>query len=332
MRLLILGGTMFLGRHIVDVAQERGHEVTLFHRGKTNPDLYPDVERILGDRTSDLGLLAGREWDAVIDTCGYHPREVRASAEELRDHVGHYTFVSTISVFSDVSKPGVNEESPVATIPDDDVESATVTGETYGPLKALCEQAAEAAMPGRVANIRPGLIVGPWDPSDRFTYWPARFARGGEVLAPAPREQAVQIIDGRDLAAFCVDAAEQRLSGVYNATGPDRVLTLGEVLDACAVAAATDASVTYVDTDFLDEQDVGMWMEMPLVVWGDEHDGFNAVNVSKAVAAGLRFRPVADTVRDTLTWFQSQPERPWRAGIDPEKEAKVLAAWHATEG
>lgn len=326
MRLLILGGTLFLGRHTVDVARDRGHDVTLFHRGRTNPELFPDVEHILGDRTEDVSALAGREWDAVIDTCGYLPRDVRAAAKLLAPAVAHYTFVSTISVYDDASfGPGADESAPVGTL--DDPEHATLTNETYGPLKAVCEQEAEAALPGRVANVRPGLIVGPHDPSDRFTYWPARIDRGGEVLAPAPAEQPVQVVDARDLAAFLLDCAEQRIAGVFNATGPSQRLSLGEVLDACRAASGSAASVTYVDTAFLDEHGVGPWMEMPLAIWGDDANGLNEVDVRKAIAAGLAFRPIAEIVADTLAWHRTRPDAPLRAGITPEREAEVLAAW-----
>ena len=182
MNLLILGGTVFLGRHLVEAALARGHAVTLFNRGQHNPDLFPEVERLRGDRDGDLQALEGRRWDAVVDTCGYVPRVVRASAEMLAPNVDHYTFISSISVYADTSKPGIDEQAPVGTL--DDPTTEEVTGESYGPLKALCEQAAEAAMPGRVLNIRPGLIVGPHDPTDRFTYWVRRVAEGGEVLAP----------------------------------------------------------------------------------------------------------------------------------------------------
>ncbi len=208
MKLLVLGGTVFLGRHLVEAATARGHSVTLFNRGQHNPELYPEVEKLRGDRDSDLSALQGRRWDAVIDTCGYLPRAVRASAELLADAVDHYTFISSISVYADFHTPAMDESAPVGTLADETVEE--VTGETYGPLKALCEQAAERALPGRVLNIRPGLIVGPHDPTDRFTYWPVRVARGGEVLAPGRPHVPVQVIDGRDLAEWTVRMVEAR--------------------------------------------------------------------------------------------------------------------------
>jgi 2'-hydroxyisoflavone reductase len=330
MRLLIIGGTMFLGRHVVEAATARGHDVTLFHRGKTNPDVFPAVERIIGDRTTDLSGLAGGEWDAIIDTCGYHPRDVRASAQLLASRVGHYIFVSTISVYGELTKPGADESTPVDDSIDDP-EAATVSNETYGPLKALCERAAEDALPGRVANVRPGLIVGPFDPSDRFTYWPVRVARGGEVLAPAPPDRSVQVIDGRDLADWLVTVAERRIVGVFNATGPATQLALGQVLDACNDVARSGATVTWVPTEFLAEHDVTPWIDMPLALWGGG-EGLNEVDVSRAIAAGLTFRPLADTIGATLDWYASVDDRPLRAGITAEREAEVLAAWHAASG
>src|SRR6478672_8232941 len=225
MRLLVLGGTQFLGRHLVEVALREGDAVTIFHRGRTNPDLFAgQVERISGDRDGGLDALAGGEWDAVVDTCGYVPRVVAASARALADRCGHYTFVSTESVYGDVGEPGLDESAPVAVL--DDPATEVVDGETYGGLKALCEEAAEAAMPGRVLNVRPGLIVGPHDPSDRFTYWPRRLARGGEVLAPGSAEGLVQVIDARDLAEWAVRMVEGGKTGVYNATGPENPLTM----------------------------------------------------------------------------------------------------------
>lgn len=327
MKLLLLGGTAFLGRHLVDAAQARGHEVTLFNRGQRNPDLYPELEKLRGDRENDLTALQGRRFDAVIDTCGYVPRVVRASAELLADAVDHYTFISTISVFADVSKPGVDESGAVGKLEDETTEE--VTNESYGPLKALCEQAAEQAMPGRVLVIRPGLIVGPYDPTDRFTYWPHRVAQGGEVLAPGRPEHGVQFIDARDLAEWTVRMVEAKQTGVYNATGPDYVLTMGQVLETCKTESGSDARFTWVDEQRLLDAGAAPWMEVPL--WIPESDpdsgGFDKINCNKAFAAGLTFRPLAVTVRDTLAWDATRPadvER--RAGMKPEREAHYLEA------
>ncbi len=329
MKLLILGGTVFLGRHLVEAALARGHEVTLFNRGQHNPDLFPNVEKLRGNRDGDWEALQGREWDAVIDTSGYVPRVVRASAALLADAVKHYTFISSLSVYADFSVVGIDESAPVGKLQDETVEE--VTGETYGPLKALCEQAAEQAMPGRVLNIRPGLIVGPYDPTDRFTYWVHRVARGGEVLAPGRPEYLVQFIDARDLAEWNVRMVEAEQTGVYNATGLDYPLTMGQLLEECKTVSGSDAQFTWVDEQFLLDAKVQPWMELPL--WIPESDpnsaGFSAFDCGKAIADGLTFRPLAETIRDTLAWDATRPadvER--RAGLKRERETELLEAWH----
>ncbi len=327
MKLLVLGGTIFLGRHIVDIALERGYEVTLFNRGQHNADLYPGVEKLRGDRDGDLEALKGRQWDAVIDTCGYFPRIVRDSAELLADAVDHYTFISSISVYRDLGKPLVAEDYPVATIEDETVEQ--VTGETYGALKALCEQAAESAMPGRVLNVRSGLIVGPHDPSDRFTYWVCRAAQGGEMLAPVAPEVLIQVIDARDQARWILDMAAARQTGVYNVTGPDYPLTFGELFRTTEQVSGAEPTPVWVDKDFLLAQEVQPWMELPLWMPADSDDAYVAeVDISKAVASGLTFRPITKTVKDTLEWAKSRPaDHTWRAGLSPEREKELLAAW-----
>ena len=329
MKLLILGGTAFLGRHLVEIAQERGHTLTLFNRGQRNPDLFPEVEQLRGNRDGNLTALQGRAWDAAIDTSGFFPRVVRASAELLAGAVGHYTFISSISVYSDVSVMGIDESAPVGTIADPTIEE--ITGESYGPLKALCEQTVEQALPGRALIVRPGLIVGTYDPTDRFTYWPHRVAEGGEVLAPARPEYPVQIIDARDLAGWILSMVEAHQTGVYNADSPAFSLTLGSVLDTCRDVSGSDARVTWVAEQFLLDHEVQPWMQLPL--WVPESDpanaGFSAVNCHKAIAAGLTFRPLADTVRDTLAWDATRPsDHPWRAGITRDREAELLHAWH----
>jgi 2'-hydroxyisoflavone reductase len=329
MQLLIIGGTVFLGRHLVAAAQARGHTITLFNRGQHNPELFPDVEKLRGDRTSDLTALAGRRWEAAIDTCGYVPRVVRASAELLADAVEHYTFVSSISVYADFKKQGIDESDPVGTLADETVEE--VTGESYGPLKALCEQAAERTMPGRVLNVRPGLIVGPHDPTDRFTYWPRRVAQGGAVLAPNQPEHGTQIIDVRDLAEWMIAMAEQRRVGIYNATGPEYRLTIGRVLEEAKAVSGSDAHFVWMSERFLLDAGVQPWSQVPL--WVPEADpdnaGFDAVDCTKAIEAGLRFRPLAETIRDTLAWDATLPaDRELRAGLTREREAELLQAWH----
>ena len=317
-----------MGRALVEAALLQGHQVTLFNRGKTNPGLFPEVERITGERDSDLSALQDRRWDAVIDTCGYVPRLVRRSAEALADRVGHYTFISSLSVYADPSQVGIDESAPVGTLDDPAVEE--VNGDTYGPLKALCEQAAESAMPGRVLVIRPGLIVGPFDPTDRFTYWPHRIAQGGEVLAPGRPGRAVQFIDVRDLAEWIVRMVEAGKTGIYNADGPAEPVAMEDLLMACKTESGSDAAFTWVSEAFLLEKQVGMWMEMPLWVPESqpEHAGFFAFDCSRAIAEGLAFRPLAETVRATLDWDASlPPDRALRAGITREREETLLNNW-----
>ncbi|MBA4179332.1 MAG: epimerase [Anaerolinea sp.] len=330
MKFLVLGGTVFLGRHIVEAARERGHEVTLFNRGQSNPGLFSNVPAIHGDRTADLSGLEGGRWDAVIDVAGYVPRVVRMSAEVASRVARHYTFISTISVFAGFAARGMDESAPVGSL--DDPSTETVDGETYGPLKALCEQAAEAAMPGRTLVIRPGLIVGPHDPSDRFTYWPHRIAEGGEVLAPDDPRYETQLIDVRDLAEWTVRMVEARATGPYNATGPATTLTLDEVMQTCRIVSGSVARFTWVPEKFLRDAGVAPWAELPLWVGGgDEMAGFGAIDCRKATAAGLTFRPLAVTVRDTLAWGATRPPGPLKAGLTREKEAELLERWHALE-
>lgn len=324
MHFLVIGGTIFLGRHLVPAALARGHAVTLFNRGQHNPDLFPDVEVLRGDRNGDLAALDGRRWDAVVDTCGYVPRQVRRMTDALAGRVGHYTFVSSISVYADEGTPHLDESAAVGTLADPTVER--VDGETYGPLKALCEQAAEAGMPGRALVVRPGLIVGPWDPSDRFTYWPVRVARGGAFAAPAGPDLPVQVIDVRDLAEWTVRQVEAGATGTFNAAGPAAPLTMGAVLDTCRAVAGADARPVWIPEAVLAAHGVGAYVEMPLWVPAAAA-GLSTVDVGKAVAAGLTFRPLADTVRDTLDWSRTWPaDRPLRAGLSAEREAALLAA------
>jgi 2'-hydroxyisoflavone reductase len=329
-KILILGGTGFLGPALVDLARPRGHTLTLFNRGKTRPGLFQDVETLLGDRDGNLKALEGRKWDAVIDTSGYVPRVVRASAELLAPNVEHYVFISTISVYADMSRYGIDEDSPLATVQDEKTEDVS---QHYGALKALSEKAAEAAMPGRVATVRPGLIVGPGDPTDRFSYWPVRVARGGEVLAPGDGEDPVQFIDVRDLAAFILGLVERRDVGTLNATGPAEPLSMRAMLEACKAANGGDARFTWVESDWLVEQQKVMpWSHMP--VWiprSGEAKGMGRVSNARALKLGLTFRPTVDTARDTLGWFKTLPperQAKMRAGVTPEREREVLAAWH----
>lgn len=338
MKLLVLGGTKFLGRHVVETALARGDEVTIFNRGLQNPELYPEVEKLRGDRDGGLEVLRGRRWDAVVDTSGYVPRVVRASAEMLADAVGLYVFVSSISVYANFRQPN-DEDSPTATLADESAEERT--GEAYGPLKALCERAAEGALPGRVLNVRAGLIVGPYDPTGRFTYWTERVARGGEVLAPAPRERRIQFVDARDLAGWMLRMIDARRAGVFNASGPDYVLTMEGFLEACRDACDSGASFTWVGEQFLLDKGVEPWGNLPL--WlpesAEEHRYFFAENCERAINAGLTFRPVSDTARDTLAWQRAgapglaadAPNSVLSHTLKPERERELLDEWRARE-
>lgn len=327
----MLGGTGFLGPHLVEAALASGWEITLFNRGKTNPHLFPGLEKLRGDRDGDLGALEGRRWRAVVDTSGYVPRIVKMSSELLGPSIEQYMFVSSVSVYADFSQIGIDETAPVATMEDPANEEVL---KNYGALKALCEQAAEEAMPGRVTNLRPGLIVGPGDPSDRFTYWPVRIARGGRVLCPGTPDDRVQFIDARDLAAWMVGALDNRHVGVYNAVGPDQPLSIGELLHACMLASDSDAQLVWANAEFLEEQEVTPWRDMPVWVPSSAPDsrGFATVRSDRAKKTGLRFGPVEQTVADTLAWWNALPaerREKLRAGLPPEREREVLAAWQS---
>ena len=303
---------MFLGRAIATEALSRGHELTLFNRGTTNPGLFLEAERIRGDRKHDLGLLENRTWDAVIDTSGYLPADVRTSAELLRES-GRYVFVSSVSVYADFST-GPSEESPTAEVGSMPEDEVAADYSNYGPLKALAEAEVERVFGDRALVVRPGLIVGPHDPTGRFTYWAHRLARGGEVLAPAPPEQQVQFIDVRDLAAWILDAAEQRRAGTFNATNEG--VAWSELL--------AGADVTWVADEFLQEREVGPWMELPLWLTDPDWLGMHAIDVRRAVGAGLSFRPLEETISGA-----AEAQLQEGVGLTPEREAELLLAWHA---
>lgn len=321
MKILIIGGTRFLGRHLVNSARARGHEVTLFNRGVTNPDLFRNVETISGDREKDLDQISGK-YDAAIDTCGYFPRIVRMSAEALKEKVQSYVFISSISVYADFKKIGINESYPVGKIEDETMEE--ITGESYGPLKALCEKAVQDVFGINSLVIRPGLIVGPHDPTDRFTYWPVRIARGGDVLVPDNPSAFTQIIDVRDLSDFIIHLVEQNVSGVFNATGEP--LQLGTLFETCKQVSGSDANFKWASAEFLEKNNVAPWSDMP--VWvpeTDEEKGFARVDISKAVHAGLSISPLAETIKDTLAWASDFPsDRKWKAGLDDVREMELL--------
>src|SRR5581483_1135874 len=319
-RLLVLGGTKFLGRHAVDAALADGHEVSIFTRGETNPDLFPEAEHLRGDRDGNLDALAGRTWDGVVDTSGYVPRVVRRSAELLRDAVDRYVFVSSISVYADFSRP-VDESSAVAELEDPETEEVL---EHYGALKAACERVVDDVYGERSARVRAGLIVGPHDPTDRFTYWPRRVAAGGEVLAPGSPDARVQLVDARDLARWLVQLALAGPGGVFNATGPADPLTFGELLERARTAIGSDASFTWTDEQRILDAGVQPWTELPLWLPGTEYRGMARADIGRALAAGLRFRPLEETVVDTLAWDRTVPgDRPTLA---PERERAILSA------
>jgi len=317
-RLLLLGGPKFVGRAVIDVASARGHEVTLFNRGTTGAGLYPELDRVVGDRDGGLEGLRGREWDAVVDTSGYLPRVVGQSAGLLADAVGHYVFVSSISVYASFAEV-VDEGSELAELSAPGSEDISAD---YGALKALCEREVDTAFPGRSTAVRAGLIVGPHDPTGRFTYWPHRVARGGDVLVPGPAWRPVQLVDVRDLAAWIVTAAEERLSGAFNATGP---ATMGAVLDAARRASGSTARAVEVDDAFLTGQGVGEWMELPLWIdpSNDDWRHFMEVDASRATAAGLTFRPLDETVAGAL----AEAALVEGVGLTPERETELLTAW-----
>ena len=334
LRILILGGTGFIGPHQVRYAQERGHTVTLFNRGKTNPGLFPNVEKLQGDRAvGDYKALKGRDWDVVIDNPTTFPRWVREAGAALKGHAKQYVFISTISVYAANDTPDADETAAVATTDTPDSEDREKFPQLYGPWKALSEKEAEKAFPGRATVIRPGLIVGPGDLSDRFTYWPARLARGGEVLAPGNPADPVQIIDARDLAEFTVRVCENGTTGVYNATGPQSLLTMGEMLGGVRAVMTTDAHLTWVPADFLEAQQVRPWVNMPVWVPPDaDRRGFARRSIRRALDKGLTFRPLAVTAKDTLDFYNAEPEErkaKLRAGLEPAREKEVLAAWRA---
>ena len=321
MDILLLGGPRFLGYALIEAALTGGHRITMFNRGRTNPQLFAEVERIQGDRDGGLDALAGRCWDVVIDTCGYTPRVVRRSAELLAPNVDRYIFISSISVYREPVSPQAAENAPLAALADESVEQ--VTGETYGALKALCERAVQDVFGERSLIIRPGLIVGPHDPTNRFTYWVTRIADGGDVLAPDDRSAPVQVIDVRDLAEWTLRMAEARTGGVFNATGPVQPLTLEETLLACKAAAGSDATLVWADPQLVLAAGVQPWTELPL--WAPGEEALNQVSIAAALAAGLTFRPLHRTIADTLAWARTQePPAAGSAGLAREKEAEVL--------
>lgn len=324
MKLLIIGGTRFLGRHLAAAALAGGHELTLLHRGHSNPGLFPAARHIVvADRKGDLSALTGGPWDAVVDTCAYVPRDVHTLADALVERTARYLLVSTISVYRETPPEGIDESGALATL--DDPATETVTGETYGGLKALCEQAALQRF-GSAATLiaRPGLIVGPHDPTERFTWWVRRVHQGGRFVAPAPADARVQFIDARDLANWLLLQAVQGGTGSYNLCGPDRPLTWGDWITRMVAALRPDAQPCWVAEQGLLDAGVAPWMGLPLWLPGPDA-GLHRVSIARALATGLRTRPLEDTVRDTLAWALAQPApAPGGPGLDPALEARLL--------
>lgn len=327
MQILVIGGTRFVGRHFVEAALANGHEVTLLHRGTSGADLFPESEHLLVDRDGELSVVAGRSWDATVDVCGYVPRQVHHLAEALGGNGGQHLFISSVSAYQEPSVPGATEETVVlAELEDPDVEE--VTNETYGGLKVACERAASAAYGDQLAIVRPTYVVGPWDPTGRFTWWVDRLARGGEVLAPGPREHPMQIIDGRDMASWMVGLLEAQRGGVFHAVSPEPPYGMGELLEQSAAAIAPQGTVlTWADADWLTERGMD-GMSLPLWTEG-KPEWSMALDPAAAYATGLRPRPIGETVRDTLEWLQGEGDplrKDW--GIAPEQEAELLVQWH----
>lgn len=320
MKILLLGGTKFLGRSAVEAALDRGHEVTLFNRGETNPELFPEVEKLRGDRTEDLSALESGSWDAVIDTSGYLPAVVRRSAEALTDSVRRYLFVSSVSVYADFKK-GPNEDSPRAELGDAPSDELLPEYENYGALKALCEDEVWDVYGARATIVRPGLIVGPHDPTGRFTYWPHRVARGGEIVVPGPPEGLVQFIDVRDLGKWMVELLERDEGGAFNATRAG--VSWAKLIESAAGVTGSDATPVWIPDPFLQQHEVGEWMELPMWLADPDWVGMNQTDVSRAEAAGLTHRPLEETIRGTLNEAETSDD----AGLKLERERALLSAW-----
>ena len=325
--ILILGGTGFIGPHMVREALRRGHSVTLFNRGRTNNALFPDLETIKGDRDNGLDGLQGRRWDAVIDNSGYVPRHVQDSARLLAPNCDRYVYISTVAVYADIPS-ATDEDSPLATLADETVEE--VTGETYGPLKALCEKRAAAEIDAdRLAILRPTYICGPGDRTDRFSYWPIRTRKGGEMLWPGTPDDALQIVDVRDLARFTVDCVDRSISGTFNMVNEPHAYTMGKLLEDCQAVTATDVDAVWVAEDFVKAQGLNPGAQLP--IWQGSGKAFG-MSAARAVAAGMHMRPERETARDLLAWWDTLSEERranLKAGPSAEKEAEVLAAWKA---
>ena len=328
MNILTVGGTRFFGRAFVEEAVRRGHAVTVFHRGGSEPAHLPEIEHVHGDRADGIEVLAGRSWDAVLDTCAFVPRHVGDLARALGDGIGHYTLVSSLSVHPDDLPVGATEDTPTHQPPFPDTED--VTEDTYGPLKVASEVEAAAAFDGRLLVIRPGYIVGPHDPTDRFTWWVRRAAAGGEMLAAGPPDTPIQGIDARDLGAFTLDRVEAGDTDTYGVVGPAEPATTADVVEAARDAGGADTSFVWADPDFV--LGLGEIHETWFPMWHPQLPGFHAYDAAKATAAGLRPRPFVETIADTLAWDRDRGEPALEAGMDPGRERELLADWRRRAG
>lgn len=326
MKILVIGGTIFVGRHIVEAALERGHEVTLFNRGRTETGLFANVERIVGDRFESLDKLVWRNWDVIIDTSAYVPRAVSKSCDALKLNCESYTYISTGSVYKDKSKIGINEDHE--TLVPKDPDSLEWSDETYGEMKSGCEVVVQKTFAERALIIRPGVVVGPYDPTDRFTYWPVRVKEGGVVLAPSTPDRPVQFIDGRDLGEWTIRLIEAKATGVFNAVGPDYRLTMAKLLNECKLVTNSNAEFVWVSDQQLLQHNVEPWSEMPF--WIPENSdsvGMALRDNNKAIRSGLKFRALHETITDTLKWWQREKAgSELKAGVSREREAEILSA------
>ncbi len=326
MDILIIGGTKFLGRALVDSAIQRGHTLTLFNRGQTNPDLYPEIEQINGDRDGEITKLGERNWDVIIDTCGYVPRVVKQSVEFLKNKAKTYVFISSISVYTETPEIDRNEDAEVIELEDKTTEDIMGSADSYGGLKLLCEKEVTTEFENSLI-IRPGLIVGPFDPTNRFTYWPVRIRRGGKILIPNDENYPVQIIDVRDLANFTLQLIEDNVTGTFNATGPNTPYTLGAIFDVGKSFSSNDPMFVKADDKWLLDHDVQPWMELPLWIPSDTGRALMNVSIERGLKNGLTFRSLEDTVQDTLKWYDeiNGDEQDWSAGLKTEKEQDLLS-------
>ncbi|MFE8699302.1 NAD-dependent epimerase/dehydratase family protein [Cytobacillus sp. FJAT-54145] len=343
MKVLIIGGSRFLGKTFVDEALKQNHEVTVFNRGNHNSSLSKDVEIIVGDRNNDLHLLENRNWDAVLDTCGQTPISVRKSTQLLKNHIEQYTFISSISVYEDWVPLDIKEDYKVQTMSVQEADKITQDPDAdirpyYGAFKRLCEMEAEKNLDGKVLNIRAGLLVGAHDYTDRLPYWVHRVAKGGKILAPGNPNRRVQFIDNRDMSRWILKMMNERGTGTYNTTGPDYPLTMEQFLLTCKKVTGSNAEFEWVDEKFLLDNHVAPWTEMTL--WIPEEyplsegekpwKGATSINIDKALSEGLTFRPLEETIQEIHDWLQTRNDNSLQAGMKEDRETEILSKWNLT--